>query len=61
MRVLVSTRLPAEGFSELEKKFEVVFPEKEIFSVLQLIPEFDAFIPTFQFNFVRDVIDACAQ
>jgi D-3-phosphoglycerate dehydrogenase len=64
MRVLVSTRLPAEGFSELEKKFEVVFPEKEIFSkkeVLQLIPEFDAFIPTFQFKVDRDVIDAGAQ
>jgi D-3-phosphoglycerate dehydrogenase len=64
MRVLVSTRLPEEGFSELMKKFEVVFPEKEIFSkeeVVQIIPEFDAFIPTFQFKVDRDVISAGAQ
>ncbi len=64
MRVLVSTRLPEEGFSELMKKFEVIFPEKEIFSkeeVVQIIPEFDAFIPTFQFKVDRDVIGAGAQ
>ena len=64
MRVLVSTRLPEEGFSELMKKFEVIFPEKEIFSkeeVVQIIPEFDAFIPTFQFKVDRDVISAGAQ
>jgi lactate dehydrogenase-like 2-hydroxyacid dehydrogenase len=61
MRVLVSTRLLPEGFSELQKNFEVVFPEKEMFSkeeVCRLLPEYDAFIPSFQFKVDKDVIDA---
>ncbi len=61
MRVLVTTKLLAEGFSELMEKFEVVFPENEIFTkeeVIQIIPGFDALIPTFQFKVDQDVIDA---
>lgn len=64
MRVLISTRLLPEGFSELTKQFEVVFPEKDIFSkeeVIRLLPDFDAFLPTFQFKVDKDVIDAAAQ
>lgn len=60
MRVLVSTRLLLEGFSELKEKFEVVFPENDIFSkeeVIRLLPEFDAFVPTFQFKVDKDVMD----
>lgn len=60
-RILVSTRLLPEGFTELIDHFEVVFPEKDIFSkddVLRLLPTFDAFIPTFQFKVDKDVIDA---
>jgi len=63
MRVLVSTRLLPEGFSELKKQCEVVFPENEIFSkeeIIRLLPEFDAFVPTFQFKVDKDVIDAAA-
>lgn len=63
MRVLVSTRLLPEGFSELKKNFEVVFPENEMFSkdeVIQLLPGFDAFLPTFQFKVDKDVIDAAS-
>lgn len=61
MRVLVSTRLLPEGFSELKEKFEVVFPENDIFSkeeVIRLLPDFDAFVPTFQFKVDKDVINA---
>jgi D-3-phosphoglycerate dehydrogenase len=61
MRVLVSTRLFPEGFSELQEKFEVVFPENAVFSkdeVINLISTFDAFIPTFQFKVDKDVLDA---
>jgi len=50
MRVLVSTRLLPEGFSELMQHFEVVFPENDIFSkeeVIQLLPDFDAFFTNF--------------
>lgn len=61
MKVLVTTRLPEEGFRELNEKFEVVFPEKDIFSkdeVLGMIRNFDALIPTFQFKVDKDVLDA---
>lgn len=60
-RVLVSTRLLREGFSQLEEHLEVVFPENEVFSrdeILQLLPSFDAFVPTFQFKVDKDIIDA---
>jgi D-3-phosphoglycerate dehydrogenase len=63
MRVLVSTRLLPEGFSGLMQQFEVVFPEKEIFTkeeVIRLLPEFDAFLATFQFNVDKEIIDAAA-
>lgn len=61
MRVLVTTRLLPEGFSELMEKHEVVFPENEIFTkdeLIELIPGFDALIPTFQFKVDKDVIEA---
>lgn len=61
MRVLVSTRLLPEGFFELEKYFEVVFPESEMFTkdkVTQLLPDFDAFISTFQFKVDKEVINS---
>jgi len=60
-RVLVSTKLLPEGFTELVEQCEVVFLESGIFSkedVIRLLPSFDAFIPTFQFKVDRDVIDA---
>lgn len=60
-RVLVSTRLLPEGFADLVEQFEVVFPENEMFSkneVIDLLPTFDAFIPTFQFKVDKDVINA---
>lgn len=61
MRVLVSTRLLPEGFSELKEKFEVVFPENDIFTkeeVIRMLSEFDAFVPTFQFKVDKNVIEA---
>ena len=61
MRVLVSTRLLDEGFSELKEYFEVIIPENEEFSkdeVMKLLPGCDAFLPTFQFKVDKEVIDA---
>ena len=61
MRVLISTRLLDEGFTELKKHFEVIFPDKDVFSkeeVIQLLPSCDAFLPTFQFKVDKEVIDA---
>jgi lactate dehydrogenase-like 2-hydroxyacid dehydrogenase len=64
MRVLVSTRLLDEGFTELKKHFEVIFPDKDVFSkeeVIQLLPGCDAFLPTFQFKVDKEVIDAAKE
>ena len=61
MRVLISTWLFPDGFTELFKDFEVVFPDKEIFTkeeVISMLPEFDAFVSTFQFKVDKEVIDA---
>jgi D-3-phosphoglycerate dehydrogenase len=61
MRILVSTRLFNEGFEELMSKYEVVFPEKELFTkqeVIDIIPGFDAFVSTFQFKMDKEVIEA---
>jgi lactate dehydrogenase-like 2-hydroxyacid dehydrogenase len=63
MRVLVSSRLLPEGFSELSSHFELVFPDKDAFSkeeVMALLPDFDAFVPTFQFIVDKEIIDAGA-
>lgn len=64
MRVLVSTRLLPEGFAELRQHFDVVFPETAVFTkeeIIRLLPDFDAFMPTFQFKVDKDVIDAAAK
>lgn len=64
MQILVSTCLLSEGFSELKQHFKVIFPEKDSFSkekVIQLLPNFDAFIPTFQYKVDKDIIDAAAK
>ncbi len=60
-KVLVTTRLLPEGLSELEKQFEVTLPEKDIFTqeeLIQLIPEFDALIPTFALKIDSQIMDA---
>jgi lactate dehydrogenase-like 2-hydroxyacid dehydrogenase len=63
-RVLVSTRLLPEGLEELKKKFEVVLPESDAFSreeVINMLPGFDAFIPTFVFRVDKEMIGAAAK
>src|ERR1035437_5884044 len=60
MRVLISTLLLTEGFSDLTEHFEVVFPDKDFFSkeeVMSMLSGFDAFVPTFQFKVDKEVID----
>jgi D-3-phosphoglycerate dehydrogenase len=64
MRVLVSTRLLPEGFSTLQEHFEVVFPENEVLSkeeAIALLPNFDAFIPTFLYKVDKEMIDVAAK
>lgn len=60
LKVLVSTHLPQEGFSELKKYFDLYIPEKAILSkqeAIKLLPDFDAFLPTFQFKVDKEVLD----
>ncbi len=61
MRILISTRLLPEGFSDLMAHHEVVFPDKDIFSkqeVIKMLSGFDAFVCTFQFKVDKEVLDA---
>jgi len=63
-RVLLSTRLLPEGFTDLQKQFEVVFPENETFTrdeLIALLPHFDAFVPTFVYPVDHEMLDAAAQ
>jgi lactate dehydrogenase-like 2-hydroxyacid dehydrogenase len=63
-RVLLSTRLLPEGFAELQKQFDVVFPDNETFTrseLIALLPQFDAFVPTFVYPVDREMLDAAAQ
>lgn len=60
-KVLITTRLLPEGFTELHKQFEVCMPEKEVFTqeqLIELIPQFDALIPTFVFKIDSKLMDA---
>ncbi|MDD5185093.1 MAG: NAD(P)-dependent oxidoreductase [Paludibacter sp.] len=63
MRVLVSSRLLPEGFSDLKEHFNVVFPDAAVFTkeeLINLMPGFDALVPTFQFKVDKEIIDAGA-
>ena len=63
-RVLISSRLLPKGFSELMSQYEVVFPDNPVFTkeeVIQLLPHFDAFVPTFVYKVDREMIDAAAK
>ncbi|MFI3266212.1 MAG: NAD(P)-dependent oxidoreductase [Rikenellaceae bacterium] len=60
-KVIVSHNLFREGFAELEKHFEVIYPEGSGFTFEQVKPllkDAYAIIPTFAFKVTKDVIDA---
>ncbi|MDR0419209.1 MAG: dihydrofolate reductase [Prevotellaceae bacterium] len=59
-RVLITTNLPQEGFTELKKYFEVIFPTNEMFSlseILEKLPGCHALITTYAFKITKEVID----
>lgn len=50
-----------EGFSSLEGKFEVVYPEKDLFTkaeILEMIGDVDVLVPNFSFQTDVEIIDA---
>jgi lactate dehydrogenase-like 2-hydroxyacid dehydrogenase len=60
-KILVSYRLLHDGFSELEKEFDLVFPTQKPFSrdeILQLLPDCDGFLSAFNLTVDKELIDA---
>lgn len=63
-KVIVSHKLFREGFSELEKYFEVIYPEGDFFTPEQIKPllaDVYAIIPTFAFKVTKEIIDAAPE
>ena len=60
-KILITYQLKAEGFEELEGKYEITQPVgKSIFTkeeVMELIPQFEILIPNFSFYTDKDIID----
>src|SRR5690554_7637479 len=60
-KVLISYRLKEEGLKELEGKYEVTLPtDKSYFTkeeVMDLIPDYEVFVPNFTFLTDKDIID----
>lgn len=59
-KVLVTYKMPIEGYSELLKEYDVTFSDGETFTyeeVLKIIPEYDALLSMFDFKVDKNVID----
>ncbi|MDR2680359.1 MAG: 2-hydroxyacid dehydrogenase family protein [Tannerella sp.] len=60
-KVLVTYNMFREGFSELESRYDVTFPEGEADlsydEVMEMIPGYDALCPMFNFPVNRELID----
>jgi len=60
-KVLLGYKFLKEGFTSLEKDYELTYPDKEYFSrdeVLEKIAEFDVLVPSFKFQTDKEIIDA---
>ena len=58
--ILVTYDMFREGFTELESKYEVTFPEGRDFTyeeVLEMIPEYDVLCSMFDFPVNKELID----
>lgn len=58
-KILVTAQIPIEGLAELEKRYEIIYPEQSQFTIEELkihIKEADAVIPVFITPFPGDVI-----
>jgi lactate dehydrogenase-like 2-hydroxyacid dehydrogenase len=60
-KILVTYNMFREGFTELEEKYEVTFPQGEADftyrEVLDMLPEYDALCPMFNFPVNKEVMD----
>lgn len=64
-KVLIAYRLKPEGLKDLEGKYEVTLPvEKSYFTkeqVMEMIPDYEVFVPNFSFYTDKDIIDKAAK
>ena len=59
-KILVTYDMFREGFTELESKYEVTFPEGRDFTyeeVLEMIPEYDVLCSMFDFPVNKELVD----
>lgn len=59
-KILMGHNFIREGFAALEGKFEVVYPEKDLFSkedILERIADIDVLVPNFSFQTNAEIID----
>lgn len=59
-KILSGHRFHTEPFKVLEEEFDITYPSKETFNraeVLELISDFDVFIPNFNFLTDKEIID----
>lgn len=60
-KVLMGYDFKREGFSELESKFELIYPDKEHFTkqeVIERIADVEVLVPNFSFQTDSEIIDA---
>ena len=60
-RILIAYRLMSEGLEELIDNYDITFPEQNSHftkeEILELIPEYEVFVPSFNFYTDREIID----
>ncbi|MBK5720749.1 dihydrofolate reductase [Dysgonomonas sp. Marseille-P4677] len=60
-KILMGHNFIREGFASLDEKYEVIYPEKPLFSrseIMERISDVDAFVPNFSFKTDPEMIDA---
>ena len=60
-KILVTYDMFREGFTELESRYDVTFPEGRDFTyeeVLEMIPEYDVLCSMFNFPVNKELVDA---
>lgn len=59
-KILFGYNFKREGFSALEKEFDLTYPEREHFrkeDILEIIEDYDVLVPNFSFKTDKEVID----
>lgn len=60
-KILMGYNFKREGFEALEKQFEVIYPEKDTFTLAEIIDriaDVDVLVPSFSYRTDKDIIEA---